>query len=470
MNSLDILVMVAYFAVIVFFGVWGARRAKTAEDYAVAGRNLGMRLYLACVAALIIGGGSTLGTATLAYESGISGMWYLLGIGTGMVLLGVFFAKKIHGQKVTTMSEMLEKRFNVEARIISSLVSCTYTFMLTVGQVAGMGTVLHVWLGWDLALSMIVGGGAVLFYTVLGGMWSISMTDIIQLVIMTAGIFFVMLPISLSKVGGWTALHEQIPSAYFEWNSIGAAFILKSLLLYTLSIVVGQDMWQRLFTARTSKIAKYGLLGAAGYAYLYAIAVSIIGMCAFALLPQLDNPQDAFAAIAEATLPAGLFGIVVASVLSALMSTASGTLIATSTTIVNDIIIRFTKQDLNDKRVLMVSRMTTLTIGVISIILALWIQSVLVALDTAFAILSGSLFFPIVLGFFWKKTTAKAAFYSILSSSVVVVIGLILYGSSSVIPILCGLGVSLITIVSMSYLTAPSQELEMEGLDADIKG
>ncbi|MDQ7864769.1 hypothetical protein RCO48_37760 [Peribacillus frigoritolerans] len=124
-----------------------------------------------------------------------------------------------------TISEMLEKRYNSQTRLISALVSVIYTFMLTVTQVIGMGTILHVLAGWNLTVSMIVGGGIVLFYTILGGMWSVTMTDVVQFVIMTIGIFFIMLPMSISKAGGWGSLKENLPASHFELGNIGGETI-----------------------------------------------------------------------------------------------------------------------------------------------------------------------------------------------------------------------------------------------------
>lgn len=457
MHSVDILVMILYFSVLIFVGILGARRAKTSEDYIVAGRNLGFTMYLACLAAVILGGASTIGTTKLGYQLGMSGIWLVFMLGMGIVVLGIFLAKKISGLKVLTVSEMLQSRFNRETRLISALVAAIYAMMVTVTQVIGMGTILNVLLGWDMTVSMIVGGGIVLFYTILGGMWSVTMTDIVQFVIMTIGIFFIMLPMSLSKAGGWSNLAAKVPANYFDFTNVGMETIIQYFLLFCLGMVVAQDIWQRIFTARTMTIARYGTIGAGIYSFLYAIVLSIIGMCAFVVLPNLDDPQNAFASMALQTLPSGVLGIVLASVVSALMSTASGTLIASSTLIVNDIVKGYFAPDMSEQRFMKVSRLTTFTIGVFTIICAVWIQDVLVALDIAYAVLSGAIFFPVLLGFFWKQTTARAAFYSILVSTVVILVGLAVKGISSTDPIVYGLIASFVTITTLT-LAAPKQK------------
>jgi len=462
MQTTDVLVMIVYFSVLLFVGFLGSRRAKTSEDYIVAGRNLGFSMYLACLAAVILGGASTIGTAKLGYQVGLSGVWLVFTLGLGIVILGIFLVKKISALKVLTISEMLEERFNKQTRLISALVAAIYTMMVTVTQVIGMGTILNVLIGWDLTLSMIVGGGIVLFYTILGGMWSVTMTDILQFVVMTVGIFFIMLPMSVSKAGGWSALQERLPAGYFEWGNIGGDTIFQYFLLFCLGMVVAQDVWQRIFTARTLKIARFGTIGAGVYSFLYAVALSIIGMCAFVVLPNLDDPQNAFASMALETLPSGVLGIVLASVVSALMSTASGTLLATSTLLVNDIIKRYLSPNVSEAQFLKISRITTLTIGVITIVCAVWIQDVLVALDVAYAVLSGAIFFPIILGFFWKRATAKAAFYSILVSTVVILVGLSVKGLTSTVPILYGLAASFVTLVVLSYVRPENKQMNKD--------
>ncbi|MFT9848851.1 sodium:solute symporter family protein [Aneurinibacillus sp. REN35] len=452
MHTVDVIIMVIYFLVLIFVGFIGAKRAKTSEDYIVAGRNLGFTMYLACLAAVILGGASTIGTTRLGYQYGVSGIWLVFMLGIGIVGLGLFLVKKIYHLKILTISELLELRFNAHTRLISAAVTALYTIMVTVTQVIGMGTILNVLVGWDLTFSMVIGGGIVLFYTLLGGMWSVTMTDIVQFIVMTIGIFLIMLPLSISNAGGWSNLQQSLPASYFDFSSIGWSSILSYFLLFCLGMVIAQDVWQRVFTARNLQIARTGTIGAGVYSFFYALAVSIIGMCAFIILPDLKDPQNAFAEMAITILPTGLLGLVLASVVSALMSTASGTLLASSTLIVNDIIKRFSKNEMSEARFLLTSRITTLIIGLIVIVCAIWIQDVLVALDVAYAVLSGSVFLPIVLGLFWKRATAKAAFYSILISAIVTLTGLAMEGITSTNPILYGLASSLISIVLISYL------------------
>jgi len=450
MSVLDTAIILLYFLLLIIVGVLGAKKAKTVEDYALAGRNLGLFIYLGCLSAVILGGASTIGTAKLGYQFGLSGIWFVFMIGLGITVLGSFFSKQIYGANVTTIGELLGRRYNNETRLISALVAAIYTMMVSVTQVIGMGTIIHAVLGWNMTTSMLVGGGIVLFYTILGGMWSVTMTDIIQFLVMTVGIFFILLPMSLSYVGGWEVVTEQLPSSHFNLTSIGWTNIFQYFLLYTLGMVVSQDIWQRMFTARTHKIAKGGAVYAGLYSIAYALALSVIGMCAVLVFPNISDPQSIFANMSLTVLPHGLLGLILASVCSALMSTASGTLLASSTLLSHDILKQYWLKDMSDQKFVFLSRVITLVIGVIAIVFAIWIQDVLVALDVAYAILSGAIFVPVVLGFFWKKATAKAGFYSIVISSVVVLVGLAVEGLGSTNPIMYGIAVSVISIIGFS--------------------
>ncbi|WP_250637972.1 sodium:solute symporter family transporter [Novibacillus thermophilus] len=201
MGLLDVFVLTVYFAALMTVGIIGTKKAKTSEMYMVAGRNLGVFMFFGCLTAVFLGGSSTIGTAQLGYENGVSGVWFVFSMGLGIMLFGLLLYKRVTGYQLMTISEFLGKRFNTGAKLIGATVAAIYALMVSVTQVIAIGSILNAVFGWDLTVSMLVGGGIVFFYTVLGGMWSVSMTDIIQFSVMTVGIFFVMLPFSLSKAG-----------------------------------------------------------------------------------------------------------------------------------------------------------------------------------------------------------------------------------------------------------------------------
>lgn len=452
MTFIDVLIMVVYFAALIIVGIIGVRKAKTADIYIVAGRNLGLYMFFACLTAVFLGGSSTIGATQLGYEIGLSGIWFVFSMGLGITLFGLLLLNKVMKFELMTISELLGKLFNTQSKLIGTLVSAIYTLMITVTQVIAIGVLLSAIFDWALIPSMLFGGGVVFFYTILGGMWSVSMTDVIQFTIMTVGMFFIMLPISLIKAGGFGEIYAALPANYFNVTDIGFVDIMKYLITYTLGMMVGQDIWQRYFTAKTTKVAKTGGVLVGVYSLLYSLAMVLIGMSALVVLPKVTETQNVFTSMAFETLPPGLLGLVFAAVAAAIMSTASGTLLATSTLISRDILKDHFFKDISDKKYLVISRITTLIVSVLAIIISLWIQELLVAIDVAYAILAGSIFIPIVFGLFWKRTTAKAAFAAILISALVVLGGLAIEGLGSTNPILCGIAVNVVVIILGSLI------------------
>ncbi|GAB0167617.1 sodium:solute symporter [Lysinibacillus sp. CTST325] len=452
MNILDTFVLLLYFGILIIVGIIGIKKAKSEKDFVLAGSRLGYYSHVGCLAAVIIGGAATMGSTTLGYNYGVSGLWFVSMMGFGIAALGLFVVNKIGGYEVFTISQLLGKRFGEGTQLISAIVTAIYTLMVVVTQVIGMGNVIHVLLGWSLIPSMIIDGGIVLFYTILGGMWSITLTDIIQFIVMTIGVFFIMFPFSVNSVGGLTALFSSVPEAHLSLTNIGWDRIFQYFLLYFFGLMVSQDIWQRVFTARSQKVAKSSAISAGLYSVLYGLVLSIVGMCALVLLPNLGDSQSAFTSLALEILPPGLLGLVLASVCSALMSNASGAIFASATLITNDIIKVYVKKDMTDKDIINTSRIVILGLGVLAIIFSVWIQNILVALDMAYAILSGAIFVPLIIGLYWKRVTSKAAFYSIIASSLVIFISFIIFGITSTLPIIYGLITGLVVIIGITLI------------------
>ncbi|WP_020008568.1 sodium:solute symporter [Salinicoccus albus] len=462
MAAIDFIIIILYFIILMSIGVIGSIKAKTSEQYMVAGRNLGVFMLFGCLTAVFLGGSSTIGSSQLGYEMGLGGIWFVFSMGLGITLFGLLFLNRVMGFKLLTISELLGKLFNTQSKLIGAVIAAIYTLMISVTQVIAIGALLSGIFNWNLTTSMLVGGGVVFFYTILGGMWTLSVTDVIQFSIMTLGIFIIMLPQSLSAAGGVNELTAQLPSQYFDVTAIGFTEIVSYLLTYTLGMMVGQDIWQRYFTAKDTKTAKMSGVLVGVYSLLYSLAMIVIGMCALIVIPNIQNTQNVFTEMAFETIPNGLLGIVFAAVAAAIMSTASGTLLASSTLISKDILKDHVFTNATDRQFLIISRITTLIIGVIAVLIALWIQELLVAIDIAYALLAGSIFVPILLGLFWKKATGRAAFVSIIISGAVVLITLAVEGLTSNNAIIYGIISNFVVMVIISIADSSNKKAATE--------
>src|SRR6185437_8678280 len=145
--------------------------------------------------------------------------------------------------------------------------------------------------------AIILGGSVVIIYSTLGGMWSITLTDFVQFLVKTIGIFFILLPIALYKTGGIAGLADKLPADATSFTTIGGETILTYFVIYTFGLLIGQDIWQRVFTARSPQVARWAGTAAGVYCLFYAVAGALIGMAAHVLLPKLDARDDAFAQV-----------------------------------------------------------------------------------------------------------------------------------------------------------------------------
>jgi len=410
--ALDIFVVLLYAAGMLALGWYGMRRAKTRDDYLVAGRNLGPGFYLGTMAATVLGGASTIGTVRLGYVHGISGFWLCGAIGLGIVGLSLFLAKPLLKLKIYTVTQVLERRYNPAARQSSAVIMLVYALMIGATSTIAIGTVMQVLFGLPFWVAILVGGGVVVLYSTIGGMWSLTLTDIVQFLIMTVGLVFLLMPMSIADAGGWNALVEKLPARYFDFTAIGWDTIVTYFLIYFFGIFIGQDIWQRVFTARSEGVAKVAGTAAGLYCVLYGLAGALIGMAAKVLLPDLENVNNAFASVVEHSLPNGIRGLVIAAALAALMSTASAGLLAASTTITQDLLPLLRGGRTSGNGDVHENRIATLLLGVAMLGIALVVSDVLSALTVAYNLLVGGMLVPLIGAIYWKRATTAGAIAS----------------------------------------------------------
>ncbi|MFJ8056394.1 sodium:solute symporter [Streptomyces sp. NPDC096142] len=464
--AVDYTVIVVYLAGMLAMGWWGMRRARSKSDFLVAGRRLGPVMYSGTMAAIVLGGASTIGGVGLGYQYGLSGAWMVFTIGLGLLALSVFFSARIARLKVYTVSEMLDLRYGGRAGVISGVVMWAYTLMLAVTSTIAYATIFDVLFDMNRTLAIVLGGSIVVAYSTLGGMWSITLTDMVQFVVKTIGVLLLLLPIAVVKAGGFGEMKAKLPTGYFDPLGIGGETIFTYVLIYTFGMLIGQDIWQRVFTAGSDRTARWGGTVAGTYCLVYAVAGAVIGTAAKVLYPDLGSPDDAFATIVKDELPIGVRGLVLAAALAAVMSTSSGALIACATVANNDIWSRLWGaakgrggeeghgEDGHDE--VRGNRVFILVMGIGVIVTAIALNNVVEALTVAYNLLVGGLLVPILGGLLWKRGTAQGALASVIVGGLAVVGLMAAYGILANEPVYYGLLLSLAAYVTVSLATPPT--------------
>ncbi|MGO2542653.1 MAG: sodium:solute symporter [Specibacter sp.] len=457
------------------FGWWGKSRTKNNSDFLVAGRRLGPFLYTGTMAAVVLGGASTVGGVGLGYKFGISGMWLVVAIGVGVLLLSLLFAPTLQKLKIYTVSQMLSLRYGRETTKVSGIVMLAYTIMISATSTGAYATIFVVLFGWDRWLAIAVGGAIVLVYSTIGGMWSITLADQVQFVIKTVGVFLLMLPFAWNAAGGLGGIRERVDASFFQWDGIGVQTIITYFVVYTLGMLIGQDIWQRVFTARTPEVARWGGTAAGIYCILYGVAGALIGMAAYVALPAIDianlGKDVVYAEVATDLLPMGIGGIVMAAAVAAMMSTASGSLIAAATVARKDVIpfvASWFGKDIdnsdsaNPEHDIKANRWYILSIGLLVVLISIVVNDVVFALTIAYDILVGGLLVAIIGGLVWKRGTGLGAAWSMAVGCIVTIASLVIYATGIIHsvdgiyanePIYFGLGSSLIVYAVVSLLS-----------------
>ena len=460
--AVDYTVIVVYLAGMLAMGWWGMRRAKSKSEFLVAGRRLGPWMYSGTMAAIVLGGASTIGGVGLGYQYGLSGAWMVFTIGLGLLALSVFFSARIARLKVYTVSEMLDLRYGGRAGVISGIVMWSYTLMLAVTSTIAYATIFDVIFDMNRTLAIILGGSIVVAYSTLGGMWSITLTDMVQFVVKTIGVLLLLLPIAVVKAGGFSEMKAKLPTEYFDPLGIGGETIFTYVLIYTFGMLIGQDIWQRVFTARSDKVARYGGTVAGTYCLVYAIAGAVIGTAAKVMYPKLPSADAAFATMVKDELPMGVRGLVLAAALAAVMSTSSGALIACATVANNDIwsrvrgVVKADGAGDEPHDEVKGNRLFILIMGIAVVLIAIALNDVVQALTVAYNLLVAGLLVPILGGLLWKRGTAEGALAAVVAGGLSVVGLMWGYGILANEPIYYGLLISLGVYVVVSLATKPT--------------
>lgn len=451
MVLVDYIIVISYLLMLILIGLITTKKIKKHSDFIVAGRRLSYNLYIPAMAAVVLGGASTFGGTALGYQFGISGMWMVTMIGLGIISLGFFFSKRLSELNIFSVSELLGKRFGKVSSVYSAIVLIIYNLMVMVTSIIGIGVLFSAIFNFDTTKSIIIGGLIVICYTLLGGMWAVTMTDVIQFWIMTVGFIAILLPLGFNAAGGIEGFTNNLDASYFSFTDIGIKRIFTFFLLYIFGMMIGQDVWQRALTGKNEAVLKKGTIYAGIYCVFYGIVGALIGMTSKVLHPNLADSQQALPELILSVLPVGLIGVVVAAVVSASMSTASGTVMAASTIITNDLILGKKDREETDAKKVFTTRVIILILGIIGVIIATRLQNIVVALDLAYALLSGSLFIPIVAALFWKDAPKKIILLAMITSSLVVIIDLIIEGVTSTNGIIYGIltGVCIVLFSSL---------------------
>lgn len=431
MNSLqflDYVAMFAYFLVLIWIGVSVVRSRNEKNKYdsfLAADRNMNLLQTTSSAAATDIGGGFSIAMGGLGFTLGVSGSWMIAVSGLSIVMVSFLMVPKVKrwSDKVKglTTGDLFAARFDRKTGTLAAVVIGLSWFTFVGGQIIAGGKLLQVTLNMNLTVAVLVSGAVILAYTTMGGLKAVIYTDVFQMLVLMIGIVFIAVPIGLIEVGGWSAMAQQFSSSdstkhLLDWSAVGWRQMLGWFFAIFPVWFISIAAMQRIIAARDVKTAQRGffLTGIPIEWPLFAIGSTMIGLFARYLIPDLTDPELATPMIIMQLLPAGIAGLVIAAYIAAVMSSADSCLMGPVAIFTNDIYKRYIKPDSSELHLVRVARYATLILGILAIVTAYLIPNVLDLILYAYTFGSAGIFFPMLGLLFWKKTTAKGAFWSML--------------------------------------------------------
>ena len=414
--------LLIYVVVIYGMSLWVRGRIRTAEDYVVAGRRLPLSLAWATLLATWFGACTMLSAADEVAKEGMHrAALDPFGAGVCLILAGLFFARPLWKMKLLTVSDFFRRRFGPTAEVVSACVTVPSYFGWIAAQFVGVAGMLHLYFGlpmmWGIVLTAIVGAG----YTLLGGMWSVTLTDALQIVLVIVGLV-VLAGQALWQLGqgnwwtGYQTLLDQLPpeaTLPIDVRSLAAFYTwLTSFLIGALGNIPGQDLMQRIFSSKSERVAQWACI-LAGVLYLAVGMLPILlGLVAKITFPE-DFRRSVLPALAHLFLHPGFAVIFLLALVSAVLSTIDSAILSPATVLSQNIVLR----RLPRLPGLLVSKVAVVVVAGASLAVALAGETMYHLLEDAYELTLVGLFVPLCLGLWTWRGGPLAATTAILTGS-----------------------------------------------------
>ncbi len=418
LHPLDIASVAGYF---ILMGVLGymTRRTKNFSEFAVGGRSIPPFMIFASLAATIVGPGFSVGITSKSWTMGF--LFYLLTVTFAVqtLLTGLFFAPRLAMERdCNTLGDVMRKRYGRFSHLLTGILSVGLCigFTAVMGKIGG--AILQSITEWPMAVCIVAVTGATALLTFTGGLRATIATEGMQFS-MIAIVVPVMLLISAGKssvsIAELSAKANELTSVAFHgmttWQLIGIA------VSFALGEVLIPPYANRALSAKSVSASKAGFLLAGGFVIIWLAIVASIGIVAHGIIPAETKPDDVFVAVARAVLPAGFFGVLLATIVAIVMSSQESVLNCAAVAFVRDIVGIFVSP--SEKAALLIAKLSTLGIAIIAILAAQFSPSIIDGLLLLYSIWAPTILVALIAGLYIKKTRPLASWLSILGGAAV---------------------------------------------------
>lgn len=418
--------VIAYWVVSVGIGLWAATRVHTTKDFAVAGRHLPFYMVTATVFATWFGSETVLGIPATFLKDGLNGVVAdPFGSSLCLILVGLFFAAPLYRMNLLTIGDFYRKRFGRTAEGLTTI-AIVISYLGWVGaQITALGLVFNVVSGGEISklAGMWIGSGTILIYTLFGGMWAVAITDFLQMIVIVLGMLWIGGEVSGMAGGVGVVVDHAVSDGKFGfWPALNAKDVIgffAAWITMMLGSIPQQDVFQRVQSSKTEKIAVWGsVLGGSLY-FLFAFVPMFLAYSATLIDPVMvaeltdSDPQMILPRLVMDKAPLFAQVMFFGALLSAIKSCASATLLAPSVTFTENL-LKPMMGPMSDRKLLFTMRSVTLSFTVLVTIYAMYSKaSIFKMVENAYQVTLVMAFIPLVCGLYWRRATNQGALASI---------------------------------------------------------
>ena len=429
------------------------RSLKNQADFLVAGRKLPWPVLVFTLLSSWIGAGSLFAGGENAYRNGFAALWQPAGGWVGLIVIALIAARARRFAQFT-VPDLLETRYNATARVMGTIAIVISYTVITSYQFKGGGDILNlIFPSITRDQGMCIIAAFVIVFTAAAGMASIAYLDLVIGGLVTT-IVIIAVPMLLQKAGGWANVRAALPPTHFEvLGNLTLPQALNYMIPTTLLLIGNQGMYQKFFSARSERDAKFAVYGwIVGTLTLETLLVTfaVIGSSLF----KTEHPREIIPLTAFQGLPSLVGALLLGGVFAKVISTANNYLFSPSTNLIHDVYGRFINPNASEKRKMIMSRLIVLLLGLYALLQATRFESILNASVYAYTVYGAAVTPAVMAVFFWKRATTAGAIVSIILGAALTV-GFNLAGYD--LAIYPALGASLLSLFLVSLLTPPPE-------------
>jgi len=419
--------VIVYLLITISIGLIAAKRVKNTADFAVAGHKLPLIMIVTTTFATWFGSETVLGIPAKFVNGGLGSVVEdPFGAGTCLILVGIFFAAKLYRMNLLTISDFFRERYGRGIEVVCSVIIMLSYLGWVSAQITALGLVFNLLSAGAVSMpqGMVIGVMVIMAYTLFGGMWSVAVTDFVQMIILVLGLATIA-TFAGNMAGGASnvvsmAASRDMFNFFPEPNFKDIVFFLAAAITMMLGSIPQQDVFQRVMSADSVKSATRGPVIGGIFYILFAFVPIFLVTSALIIMPEQtevllkEDPQKVLPTLVLEKMPFIMQVLFFGALLSAIQSCASATLLAPSVTFVENIWRQF-KPHMSDRQELRTMRLTVLVFGafVLSYAIIMRGTSIYEMVSGAYQVTLVGAFVPLVFGLYWKRATTQGAVFAV---------------------------------------------------------